>query len=253
MYVRSSGLPPIAAWYVSKLRTRSAYDASSGLVPRPARNNRCRKRASSSFGWNGDRQKSSKRSSRCSSSCSCAPETSSRIDSTRRVALAQRAAQRERAFGIVVGAHDRARPAVGRLAPASRPPRSATAFHALAGEVERPREQRRRRIGKDEDEVAEFGHGRVARLQRSELAIDLERRDVGLVLGPLPTLVTRKYSNTCSPSASAISSERSIASSASRSEPGSDVDALGEPLGVGERVDVVGRLGRQRRSPLRCP
>ena len=44
------------------------WRAGRGAAPRPARHMRCRRRASSSCGWNGLRQKSSKRSSRSPSS-----------------------------------------------------------------------------------------------------------------------------------------------------------------------------------------
>ena len=47
----------------------------------------------------------------------------------RAVALAQRAADPERALGILVGDHDRAGPAVGRLARRRATDAFATAFH----------------------------------------------------------------------------------------------------------------------------
>ena len=63
-----------------------------------------------------------------------------------RVALAQRTAERERALGIVVGAHDRAGPAVDRFV-LHRDRGVAHRLPAHAREVERLREQRRRRVG----------------------------------------------------------------------------------------------------------
>ena len=101
----------------------------------------------------------------------------------------------------------------------------ATDFQREARQVERLREQGRRRIRKDQQDLVQSCSPRawfVSCLQRRKVAGDLERRDIGLVVGPLPRLLTRKFSNTCSPSASATSSDRSIASSASRSEPGSE-------------------------------
>src|SRR5688572_12782544 len=59
MYVRSSGRPPIDAWYVSRLRASSRYSIISGRDEPPTRQRRWRTRASNSAGWNGLRQKSS--------------------------------------------------------------------------------------------------------------------------------------------------------------------------------------------------
>ena len=53
------------------------FEGAAPRVPWPVRQKRCLSRASSSRGWNGARQKSSKRSSRSSRSASWAPVTSS--------------------------------------------------------------------------------------------------------------------------------------------------------------------------------
>jgi hypothetical protein len=66
-----------------------------------------------------------------------------------RVALAQRAAQRERAFGIVVGTDDRAGPAVDGFV-LHRDRGIADRLPPDAREVERLGEQGWRRIGKDQ-------------------------------------------------------------------------------------------------------
>jgi hypothetical protein len=63
----------------------------------------------------------------------------------RAVALAQRAADPQRALGVVVGAHDRARPAVGGLRLRGHR-RVRDRLPRVAGEVERLREERRRRV-----------------------------------------------------------------------------------------------------------
>ena len=67
----------------------------------------------------------------------------------RAVALAQRAADAERALGVFVGAHDRAGPAVGRLG-LRRDRHVADRLPRVTGQVERLREQRRRWVGEDQ-------------------------------------------------------------------------------------------------------
>ena len=67
-------------------------------------------------------------------------------------------------------------------------------------------------------------------------------------------LLRMNHSKTCSPSASATSSDRSISSSASASEPGQGRDdALGQALLLGELVEVGGGLGREVVALLDAP
>ena len=75
-----------------------------------------------------------------------------------RVALAQRAADPERALGVVVGDDDRARPAVGRLVLRGHR-RVRDRLPRVPAEVERLREQRRRRVGDRRGAVR--GHGTI--------------------------------------------------------------------------------------------
>ena len=84
----------------------------------------------------------------------------------RGVPLAERTADPERALGVVVGADDSARPSVGGLVlrgdrgVRDRLPR-------IAGEVERLREQRRRRVREDEERLGDPGHHHSAPRYRS--------------------------------------------------------------------------------------
>src|SRR2546430_170981 len=84
----------------------------------------------------------------------------------RGVPLAERTADPERALGVVVGADDSARPSVGRLVLRSdrgvrdRLPR-------IAGEVERLRQQRRRRVREDEKRLRDAPHHHNAPRYRS--------------------------------------------------------------------------------------
>src|SRR5690606_8524875 len=71
------------AWYVSRLSTSASYWTISGPVSRSgSAARRCRRRASSSAGWKGVTQKSSKVSWRPSRSASCEPRTSSSSGAT---------------------------------------------------------------------------------------------------------------------------------------------------------------------------
>src|SRR5690242_10649670 len=185
MYVRSSGLPTHTAWYVAKLSTRSAYDAVSGDEPRPALKSKWRMRASSSRGWNGARQKSSKRSSRCSRSASCAPVTSKSTASTRASPL-RSARHTEKAPSGSSSAQTTApdHPSGGSCCIATAA--FVTAFHGCPA---------RSNVCASS---AGGGSGytssmspipRIRALQRLQVAVNLERRDVSLVVGPFTALV----------------------------------------------------------------
>src|SRR2546423_4798068 len=84
----------------------------------------------------------------------------------RGVPLAQRTADPECALGVVVGADDCARPPVGRLV--LRGDRGVRdGLPRIAGEVERLREQRRRRVREDEERLGDPGHHHSAPRYRS--------------------------------------------------------------------------------------
>jgi hypothetical protein len=78
----------------------------------------------------------------------------------RAVALAQRATHRERTFGIFVGADDRADPAVGRLV-LHRERGVRHGLPTVTREVERLREERRRRIRIHQKDVAHRIHPHI--------------------------------------------------------------------------------------------
>ena len=185
MYVRSSGRLPDRGLVRLEVEHEVAVldDLGSGAVSRPpAAGGAAGLRAR--LGWNGERQKSSNRSSRSSSSPSCAPETSRRIGSSGASRL-RSDRQIPNAPSGSSSAHDhRARPAVGRLVLGG-DRRVGDRLPRVAGEVERLRQQRRRRVREDEKRL---GDGPTSS-QRPEVAVDLPGRDLRPVVGPLAALV----------------------------------------------------------------
>src|SRR3954466_1862968 len=184
MYVRSSGLPVRAAWYVSRLSIRSPYSTSSGAAPRPARHMRCRRRASSSWGWNGVRQKSSNRSSRSPSSPSCAPETRSSSGSStasrlRSVRHSENATSGSSSATMIAPDHPSAGSSAAAIAPFE------TAFHANP-----PRPSVCARSAGAGSGKTSSGSPPGFMSERLEIAGELPRRDLLLVRVPLPPLVT---------------------------------------------------------------
>ena len=122
----------------------------------------------------------------------------------RQVALAQRAAQRERALGVVVGDDDARRPSRRPARAASATRSLPTAFHAVAG---RGRASARARAaagrGRREAVPSALDVARV-RSEPREVAVELERGDLRLVRPSTRSRLLRmKHSKTCSPSASA--------------------------------------------------
>src|SRR5437868_13598976 len=185
MNVRSRCEPLMAAWYVSRFSTRGPHSTSSGRVPRPVRQNRCLSRASSSTGWNGVTQKSSNRSSRSSRSASPDDGTSNSSGSRgmsrlRRVRHSAKAASGSSSAATTAPAQPSSgssRAAASGVAAAfhGQPPRSkACANGGGAGSGKR-----------SSGSISQFRPP----LQDREIALDLERGDVRLVVVPLDALV----------------------------------------------------------------
>src|SRR5436305_5352370 len=240
MYVRSSGLVANVAWYVSRLSTNSPYSMSSGRVPRPVRQNRCLSRASNSAGWNGVTQKSSNRSSRSSRSAKAHTGTSNRSGSSgrsrlRRLRHMAKAASGSSSAATTAPAH----PSSGsRRVAASGVP---AAFH---GQL--PRSSAWAKGGGAGSGKSSSGSIRPSpRSQDREVALDLERGDVGLVRVPFGALVADEPLEDML--AQGLSDELGLFHLDDRllEGPGQRRDALGQPLLGCHLVQVGGQFGGQ--------
>ena len=158
-------------------------------MPPPVRQNRCLSRASSSRGWNGARQKSSKRSSRSSRSPSWVPRD-------------QQEQRLERAGRACAAARHRAKAPSGSasaqmMAPAQPSSGSARLDRGLVGhglprvaaQVEGLGQLRWGGIGEEEEW---FHRDRERWLPVRQVAVELELGDLGLVVDPLGPLVAQE-------------------------------------------------------------
>src|SRR5206468_1982127 len=185
MNVRSRCWPAMAAWYVSRLSTSGPHSTSSGRVPRPVRQNRCFSRASSSAGWNGVTQKSSNRSSR--SSRSVRPDAgTSNSSGSRGVSRLRRVRHNAKAPS---GSSSAATTAPAQPSSGSRRAAASGVAAAFHGQLPRSRAWASGGgAGSGKRSSGSIGQS-VPRLQDREIALDLERGDVRLVLVPFDALV----------------------------------------------------------------
>src|SRR5690606_797839 len=155
----------------------------SGRLLRPLRQNKCLRRASSSRGWNGHKQKSSNRSSRRSSSLSCVPLTSNSNGSSGRSVLrnarhSANAASASRSATTIAPAH-----------PSSGSRRRAAASSRAAFHVHPDRSSACASSGG-------AGSGKISSGSMSspdgEVALALERGHLALVVTPLGSLVPQE-------------------------------------------------------------
>ena len=102
----------------------------------------------------------------------------------RTVGLAHRASNRERGFGIAIGANDGARPSGIGLGSTGHV-FVGDGFPLPAGEIECLRELRYRRIGKDQQRL-------VHRSPHREISVQFELRDDSLIVAPFGSFVTEE-------------------------------------------------------------
>ncbi len=160
----------------------------------------------------------------------------------RDVPPAQGAAQRERAVGVGVGHHDGAGPAVGRLDGGGGLDRG----RAL------PRIARRGRGPGPAPAAPDPGRGGAAPSTTSGGSGRARTGETWVLYASHSSRLLRmNHSKTCSPRASAISSEPSMRSTASARLPGSGLDAAGPPVLDRELVEVVLAPRAGARSPPR--
>ena len=231
-----------AAWYVSRLSTRSPYSTISGArapagPPEQVAQPRLellrveRRQAEVVEQVLAQLELAELRA---------AHEQQDRLE--RRVALAQRAADPERALGVVVGARRPRRPSrrsarAGRRATRSRPPSTGSPRGRASARAAAAAGRGRR--------AAAPSRGLTGPLTVAQVAVELQRRDLRRVVGPLRALVADEVledvlAERLGDELGALHHVDGLGERLRQR-----VDALGRALLGGHLVDVVGGLGRE--------